>query len=118
MKPESLIPILFSKDIHKSLAYYTEVLGFPDKWEWKDPPPFGGVNWGDVRVFFCEHNQEHPGSWICINVDNVDEYHSFILERGAEILSVPEDKPWFMREMIVRDPDGNIIRFGHSIECD
>lgn len=118
MKPESLIPILYSDDIRRSIDYYTNVLGFPDKWEWDDPPTFGGVNWGDVRIFFCKQDQGHPGTWICINVENVDEYYKFILEKGAIILSVPDDKPWFMREMLVRDPDGHIIRFGHGIDCD
>jgi catechol 2,3-dioxygenase-like lactoylglutathione lyase family enzyme len=118
MKPESLVPILYSENVRRSITYYTDVLGFPDKWEWDDPPTFGGVNWGDVRIFFCEKNQGHPGTWICINVENVDDYHAFILARGAEILAIPENKPWFMREMLVRDPDGHIIRFGHGIDCE
>jgi catechol 2,3-dioxygenase-like lactoylglutathione lyase family enzyme len=118
MQPESLIPILYSDDIRRSIAYYTGILGFPDKWEWEDPPTFGGVNWGDVRIFFCKQDQGHPGTWICINVENVDEYHTTIREKGAVILSPPEDKPWFMREMLVRDPDGHVIRFGHGIDCD
>jgi catechol 2,3-dioxygenase-like lactoylglutathione lyase family enzyme len=118
MKPESLVPILYSEDIRRSIAYYTDVLGFPDKWEWDDPPHFGGVNWGDVRIFFCKQDQGHPGTWICINVENVDEYYASIADKGPTILSLPEDKPWFMREMLVRDPDGHIIRFGHGIDCD
>jgi uncharacterized glyoxalase superfamily protein PhnB len=118
MKPESLIPILYSDDVRRSIDYYMNVLGFPDKWEWDDPPTFGGVNWGDVRIFFCKQDQGHPGTWICINVENVDEYYKMILEKGAVILSAPEDKSWFMREMLVRDPDGHIIRFGHGIECE
>lgn len=118
MKPESLVPILYSKDIRNSIAYYKDVLGFPDHWEWEDPPTFGGVDWGEVRIFFCKDGQGSPGTWICINVENVDEYYNFIKGRGAAILSIPEDKPWFMREMLVRDPDGHIIRFGHGIDCD
>ncbi|WP_221392853.1 glyoxalase superfamily protein [Dyadobacter sp. NIV53] len=118
MKPESVIPVLYSEDIRKSIAYYTETLGFEESWEWDDNPTFGGVNWGDVRIFFCKQDQGNPGTWLCINVENVDEYFEFIQKRGAKILSPPDDKPWFMREMLVSDPDGHIIRFGQGIECD
>ena len=69
-----------------------------------------------MRIFFCKDAQGQPGTWICINVDNVDEYYQAIMGKGANILSPPEDKPWFMREMLVGDPDGHVIRFGHGIE--
>lgn len=117
-RPESLVPVLYSADVRRSIAYYKDVLGFDDGWEWEDPPVFGGVNWGHTRIFFCEKDQGSPGTWICINLENVDEYYAFIKARGAEILSLPEDKPWFMREMLVRDPDGHIIRFGQGLECE
>jgi len=117
-QPESIVPILYSNDVRRSIAYYTEVLGFPDKWEWEDPPTFGGVNWGTARIFFCEKGQGHPGTWLALNVENVDEYYESIKAKGADIIHAPEDKPWAMREMLVRDTDGHIIRFGHGIECD
>jgi len=55
---------------------------------------------------------------LCINVDNVDEYYEDINARGADILAAPADKEWGMREMLVKAPDGHIIRFGHLIECE
>ena len=118
MKPDSIIPVLYSEDIRTSIAYYTEILGFEESWEWDDDPTFGGVNWGDVRIFFCKQDQGNPGTWLCINIENVDQYYELIRKRGAKILTSPEDKPWFMREMLVADPDGHIIRFGHGIKHD
>lgn len=116
MKPTSLTPILYSNDVRRSIAYYTEVLGFPEKWEWDDPPSFGGVKWDQIQIFFCEKQQGHPGTWIYIDVENVDDYYTIIKEKGADIISLPENQPWFMREMLVRDPDSHIIRFAHRIE--
>jgi catechol 2,3-dioxygenase-like lactoylglutathione lyase family enzyme len=114
---DSLVPILYSADIKRSIAYYTEVLGFKNSWIWDEPPNFGGVDYDRVRIFFCKDARGHPGTWICINVDNVDEYYESIRDKGVNILSVAEDKPWFMPEMLVGDPDGHVIRFGHGIEC-
>ncbi len=116
MKFESIVPILYSTDVKRSLAYYMNELAFDEKWEWDDPTTFGGVSKHCVRIFFCLKDQGNPGTWLAINMDNVDEYYEIIKARGAKILSPPGDKEWFMREMLVEDPDGHIIRFGHNIE--
>ncbi|MBS1918533.1 MAG: hypothetical protein JST87_19875 [Bacteroidetes bacterium] len=55
---------------------------------------------------------------MSIMVDNVNEYYNHIKVRGAKILSLPESKPWNMREMLIEAPDGHIIRFGNRIDCD
>lgn len=118
MKFEKTVPILYSADVSKSLAYYTEKLGFSEKWEWETPPTFGGVVKDEVEVFFCKEDQGHPGTWFCMIVEDVDAYYEQIKANGATILSAPANKPWQMREMFVQDPDGHILRIGHQIECE
>ena len=118
MKFEKSITILYSADIVKSLDYYTEKLGFDQEWEWDSPPTFGGVSKDDVAIFFCEKGQGNPGTWLCIMVDNVDEYYERIKNKGAKIVALPQTKEWNMREMLVEDPDGHIIRFGHRTDCE
>ncbi|WP_338869330.1 glyoxalase superfamily protein [Spirosoma sp. SC4-14] len=118
MKLEKTVPILYSSDIRQSLAYYTDTLGFSGKWEWETPPTFGGVVKDDVEIFFCKEDQGHPGTWISVMLDDVDAYYAQIKANGATIVSPPDSKPWNMREMLVKDPDGHIIRFGHRIECE
>jgi catechol 2,3-dioxygenase-like lactoylglutathione lyase family enzyme len=118
MKFEKSNPILYSKDVQNSLKYYTEVLGFEDSWEWGKPPDFGGIAKDDVEIFFCLNGQGSPGTWIAIIVDDVDAYFNLIKEKGAKIISPPTSMEWRMREMLVEDPDGHIIRFGHRIDCD
>ena len=115
---EKSITILFSTDIQRSLNFYIEKLGFEQKWDWGSPPDFGGVTKDKVELFFSLNGQGHPGTWMCIIVDDVDAYYESIRSKGVTILSAPEDKEWFMREMIIQDPDGHIIRFGHNINCD
>jgi uncharacterized glyoxalase superfamily protein PhnB len=118
MKFEKSNPILYSRDVKKSLNYYTEVLGFDDSWEWGDPTDFGGIVKDDVEIFFCLNNQGNPGTWIAIVLDDVDSYYDKIKDRGAKIIAPPDNKEWNMREMLVEDPDGHIIRFGQRINCD
>ena len=106
------VPILYSSDVRRSIQYYTEVLGFKNKWEWNDPPGFGGVSKDSVDVFFCKDGQGSPGTWIAIMVNDVDELYETIKAKGGKVLAEPEDKEWGLREMLVQDPDGHIIRFG------
>jgi catechol 2,3-dioxygenase-like lactoylglutathione lyase family enzyme len=117
MKIESVIPILYSDDVSRSIKFYTEVLGFREHWGWDAPLTFGGVVDGDTTIFFCKGDQGHKGTWLALNVDNVDEYYEAIRDR-AHILSPPDTKPWSMREMLVKDPDGHILRIGHNTDCD
>jgi uncharacterized glyoxalase superfamily protein PhnB len=118
MKFEKSNPILYSNDVVASLKYYTEVLGFTDSWKWGDPIDFGGIVKDDVEIFFCLHNQGHPGTWIAIIVDDVDAYYEEIKAKGARIITPPKSYEWNMREMLVEDPDGHRLRIGHRIECE
>jgi hypothetical protein len=118
MKFDKAVPILYSKDVSKSIAYFVEQLKFEHKWEWDSPPNFGGVSRDNVEVFFCQNDQGNPATWLCVVLDDVDDYHDQIKGSGAKILSPPDTKEWNMREMLVECPDGHIIRFGHNTSCD
>src|SRR6185437_10752759 len=115
MKFMHVNPILYSSNLRRSLSYYTEVLAFENKWEWGKPPTFGGVLKDGVQIFFCEGGQGNPGTWLSIFTSNVDEYFETIRARGARIVSKPETMGWGVREMLVEDPDGHKIRFGHGV---
>lgn len=108
------VPILYSSDVRRSVQHYTEVFGFESKWEWDDPPTFGGVSKNSVEIFFCKDGQGNPGTWLSVMVDNVDELHERISAREGKILCKPENMEWGLREMVVEDPDGHKIRFGQN----
>lgn len=118
MKFEKSNPILYSRDVKRSLKFYTEVLGFDDSWEWGNPTDFGGVVKDNVEIFFCLNDQGHPGTWIAIILKDVDAYYNQIKDKGAKIVVEPVSREWNMREMLVEDPDGHIIRFGHRIDSE
>ena len=48
------------------------------------------------------------------NVDNVDDMYKEFQSNGASV-NPPEDKPWGMREMAVKTPDGHRMTFGQEI---
>lgn len=112
MKFSRVVPVLYSSDVGRSIDYYINVLQFDNHWTWDDPASFGGVSKNSVDIFFCKEGQGNPGTWISIMLDNVDEYYEAIKAKGAIIPYPPETKEWGLREMLVKDPDGHIIRFG------
>ena len=44
-------------------------------------------------------------------VDDVDRLHEELLRKNVAIHLEPTDQTWGNREMYVKDPDGNSIRF-------
>jgi catechol 2,3-dioxygenase-like lactoylglutathione lyase family enzyme len=44
-------------------------------------------------------------------VDDVDALHEELRRKNVKIALAPTDQSWGNREMYVRDPDGNSIRF-------
>ena len=109
------IPILAVRDLRVSIEYYQSRLGFERSWGWDAEESFGGVGHGDVEIYFCRGAQGHPGTWIVLEVDDVDALHRDLVARGADIHEPPVDCPWGMREMLVADPDQHRIRFSTPI---
>jgi catechol 2,3-dioxygenase-like lactoylglutathione lyase family enzyme len=112
---QCLTPILSVRDFREATRYYTKKLFFDLLWEWDKPPSFGCVRLGNVEIFFCLEAQGHPGMWMSIFMDDVDDYFERISKAGAEVISGPKDYPWGCREIHVRDPNQHVIRFSQGI---
>ena len=111
--------VLAVPDVARTARWWIDVMGFemimePEGWkfvrrdrcvvmlgECPDAIPPGAL--GDHQYF------------AYIYMDDLDLYHAEIAPRGAEILLPPTDKPWGMREMPVRTPDGHRIMFGQDL---
>ena len=52
-----------------------------------------------------------PGGVVFLLVADVDELHVELLAKGIAIDLAPTEQSWGNREMYVKDPDGNSIRF-------
>jgi uncharacterized glyoxalase superfamily protein PhnB len=71
---------------------------------------------GVMREGIELHLSSHAGDAVVggavnIRTTNVDELHREFVGRGVPIHVPPVDQTWGFREMYVRDPDGNSIRF-------
>lgn len=99
-------------DIERSFRFYAETLGLHVYREWSSGSTRGVVFFlggGFLELSGSSRTgaSESVGLWLQVrDVDSVgDEFE----EAGVDILEVPTDKPWGLREMQVLDPDGMSI---------
>jgi GNAT superfamily N-acetyltransferase/uncharacterized glyoxalase superfamily protein PhnB len=110
-------PILPVRGVAAAASYYRDVLGFEDVWLWGEPPTHGGANRDGVQLQFSldpalAERVEGLGVWI--RVRNVQALYALHQEKGAEIVSALEAKPWGVSEYTVRDLNGYRLRFAGS----
>ncbi len=113
--------VLAVRDLAVSTQFYIDVLGFKrDFGDGSDGWSFLSRDAFKIRLGECP--DEKPASelgnhsyFVYLDVQGIDKLHQELLERGAPILSQPEDQPWGTREFSVSTPDGHRIRFGEQI---
>ena len=114
-------PVLQVSDLERSVAFYSQTLGFEAGRLWGDPPCFCIVGRGSVTIML---DKGRDGQTVPLNqywaayvyVDDVDALHREFSQAGAEIARGPEDTYYGCRDFDVRDPDGHLIAFGQDLE--
>jgi len=118
MTLQSSIPVLRSGDFERSRAFWTQTLGFSIAEEAGDPPRFGIFKNGKACVFINAWEGADPDPspiWRAyFHTKSVDTLAKELRANGAKVTG-PTDQPWGMREITLRDPDGNLICFGQDL---
>ncbi|MGH2635501.1 MAG: bleomycin resistance family protein [Actinomycetota bacterium] len=109
-------PILNVSDLDASFDWFAK-LGWAKGWDWCPPDAakstFGAVTSEGREIFLCLDGQGgrgEYGAWLSLWVDDVDAVHAICEREGLEVVEPPDDKPWGVREMHVRHPDGHVLR--------
>ena len=126
MNMPDLVTNLYVKDVAKSVAFYTKAMGFKRGQLWKSQDGkthvFAEIRVGDRSfgivsakavpndaAYLRDHKKGPLGRGVVlgVNTKSVDRaYASLKGKKGVKILSKPEDTPWGMRVMDVRDANG------------
>ena len=110
---------IYVSDMPKSLAFYTETLGFDKSWEWGDPICVAGLSLGTMSIKLIQDDESAEHSYragIHMMVNDVDALYAEHIRRGANPDYPPTDRPWQVREYLLIDPNG--IRLYFSQDCD
>lgn len=111
------LPLLRVSSTAVSEPFYCGQLGFQLESENRPAPPatdpaFLALIRDGVRLHLSSHAGDGVfGTVVGFAVRDVDALHAEFVSRGVAIALPPIDQTWGNREMYVRDPDGNTLRF-------
>jgi catechol 2,3-dioxygenase-like lactoylglutathione lyase family enzyme len=118
---QAAIPVLHMANADSSHDFYCRELGFrlaaelPASDTARDPCYMVIARDNAVLHLSSHSGDSVPGSVAYIPADSVGALHAEFVARGVKIHIAPVDQTWGMRELYVRDPDGNSIRFGQPV---
>jgi catechol 2,3-dioxygenase-like lactoylglutathione lyase family enzyme len=111
------VPLLHVSTSAQAEEFYCGRLGFRRLFAYRPhedrpDPCFLGVSRDGVLLYLSSFSGDGvAGSAACLIVVDVDALHAELVGKGVSIDLEPTDQTWGNREMYVRDPDGNAIRF-------
>lgn len=114
----SATPLIHVSSSQDAEAFYCVKLGFTREWEYRPAAPAAEPGYlslvrDGVRVHVSSFSGDGvAGGVVGFRVRDVDALFEELRARGVAIALEPTDQTWGLREMYVRDPDGNALRFG------
>ena len=96
-------------DFERSFRFYAESLRLHVYREWSSGSTRGVVFFiggGFLELSGSSRTGASESVALWLQVRDVDAVGRELKEAGVDIIAVPTDKPWGLREMQVRDPDG------------
>lgn len=112
---EQVHPGLVVNDIATAVEFYTKKLGFATGFTWGDPPTFAGLNLGKVQIFLQKGTPNPKGSMVYFLVGDADQLYEFHRAQGVEVAEPIADRPYGIRDYVVRDLHGYCLSFGHHL---
>jgi uncharacterized glyoxalase superfamily protein PhnB len=104
-------------NVASSLGFFLGQLGFREHFRMGEPPSYAIVERDAVSIHLMPASDapDRLGrSAVYVFVTDVDRLHAELRALGCPIEMPPTDFFYGMREMSVRDPDGNRITFGRE----
>jgi predicted enzyme related to lactoylglutathione lyase len=101
--------LLRPTDFERSFRFYAESLGLHVYREWSSGATRGVVFFlggGFLELSGSSRTGTGEGVALWLQVRDVDAVGHELEKAGADIIELPIDKPWGLREMRLRDPDG------------
>ncbi|HET6408203.1 MAG TPA: GNAT family N-acetyltransferase [Chthoniobacteraceae bacterium] len=103
------IPQFGVLNVEEAQRFYRDVLGFRIDWTWGEND-YGSVSRDGTTIFLSKAGGEISPMDLFVNALEVDALCAEWRQRGAKIVSEPEDKPWGIREFTVEDNNGHRLR--------
>lgn len=123
---QTVTPYLLYEDVATALEWLAQAFGFTERLRFTDAE--GQVSHAEMNVGDSEIMLGHPGPdyrnpknsggvtvFVHIYVADVDAHFEQAKSAGAEVLTMPEDKPYGDRAYDVADPEGHRWTFAQHV---
>jgi uncharacterized glyoxalase superfamily protein PhnB len=118
-----IVPVFFTLDIPRTLAYYKDKFGFECLGTWMEPPVYAIVARGRHAIHFrcAEPPLANPDKYAdelldaYIFVEDADALCAEFTAKGVEFTRGLGDMPWGSREFVVKDCDERLLAFGSNV---
>lgn len=107
-------------DIQSAIEFYCAGIGFAKDFKYsmtRTGPHYAGLSLDGNRLHLSTFSGDSVrGTATYCYVDDVNALFRELRARGLTTLMEPTDQDWGMREVHLRDPDGNYLRFGSPVD--
>lgn len=123
---QTITPYLLYEDVAAALKWLAESFGFEERLRFTDSE--GQVTHAEMTAAGGEIMLGHPGpdyrgprrtgevnSFVHVYVDDVEAHCRHAKAAGAEILTMPQDKPYGDRSYDAADPEGHRWTFAQHV---
>lgn len=118
-----IVPIFFTTDIPRTLAYYKDKLGFECLGTWQDPPVYAIVARDQHAIHFrcAEPPAANPDKYpeelldAYLYVEDADALYAEYAAKAVEFARGLGNMPWRSREFVVKDCEGRLLAFGAGV---
>ena len=119
---------MFVADIKSSCEFFASKLGFVTAFTYGEPPFYAQVERDGARINLrcvarpvMDADVRDREQWLAasLTVATPEEIKALFLEyqaAGVTLFQTLKRQPWGARDFIVRDPDGNLLRFSGPVE--
>jgi PhnB protein len=120
---------LIVEDMEKSIAFYTQTLGFENTFQMPDPDGnlmHAELAWKNAHImlgpvmWLAEELIPYRGAGVNFYItveeeDDIDQYYAMVKGKGVNIVEEIKDQFWGDRNFSIKDPDGYQLTFGKTV---
>lgn len=118
-----IVPVFFTTDIPRTIAWYQARLGFSCVGTWQDPPVYAIIARDHHAIHFrCAappipnpEKEEEELLDAYLYIDDADALYAEFAAKDVPFARGLGNMPWNSREFVVRDCDGRLLAFGSSL---
>ncbi len=114
VKITGMVPVFGINSYEAALAHYVDWLGFNIDWEWREAPGrpvIMSISRGEVSLMLNEGDDQSMGSWLTLNVTDLQALADEWNERKPGVAIVAISPPYDIPSIFLTDPFGNRMDF-------